>query len=229
MAIGKGITLINRIEKYKLMVAVRTDTPEKAYEAASACIRGGVRFVEITFTVPGADEVIKKLSKDKKAAIGAGTVLSIRDAKKALKAGAGYIVSPDVDEKVIKFTKKQGAVSIPGACTPTEIYKAHKAGGDIIKLFPFVQMGGLGFLKEIRGPLPFIKYMLAGGMNMDNIQKYLDARPSCFLVGSSIMKRELVAAEDWAGITAIAKKFVAKINEHIAKDSANSDLKIVRS
>ncbi|MEK7332380.1 MAG: bifunctional 2-keto-4-hydroxyglutarate aldolase/2-keto-3-deoxy-6-phosphogluconate aldolase, partial [Nitrospirota bacterium] len=96
MATDKGMILINRIEKYKLMVAVRTDTPEKAYEAASACIKGGVRFVEITFTVPEADEVIKKLSKDKRAAIGAGTILSIRDAKKALKAGAVYIVSPNV-------------------------------------------------------------------------------------------------------------------------------------
>ena len=215
MATDKGMILINRIEKYKLMVAVRTDTPEKAYEAASACIKGGVRFVEITFTVPEADEVIKKLSKDKRAAIGAGTILSIRDAKKALKAGAVYIVSPNVDEKIIKFTKKQGAVSIPGACTPTEIYNAHRAGGNIIKLFPFVQMGGLNFLKEVRGPLPFIKYMLAGGMNMDNIPEYLAARPLCILAGSSIIKRELVMAEDWAGITAIAKKFVEKINERV--------------
>ena len=213
MATDKGMTLIKRIEKYKLMVAVRTDTPEKAYEAASACIKGGVRFVEITFTVPEADEVIKKLSKDKRAAIGAGTVLSIRDAKKALKAGARYIVSPNFDEKVVRFTKKQGAVSIPGACTPTEIYNAHRAGGDIIKLFPFVQMGGLDFLKEIRGPLPFIRYMLAGGLNLDNIPKYLAVQPSCFLVGSSIMKRELVMAEDWAGITVIAKKFVEKIDQ----------------
>ena len=215
MATDKGMILINRIEKYKLMVAVRTDTPEKAYEAASACIKGGVMFVEITFTVPEADEVIKKLSKDKRAAIGAGTILSIRDAKKALKAGAVYIVSPTVDEKIIKFTKKQGAVSIPGACTPTEIYNAHRAGGNIIKLFPFVQMGGLNFLKEVRGPLSFIKYMLAGGMNMDNISEYLAARPACILAGSSIIKRELVMAEDWTGITAIAKKFVEKINEHV--------------
>jgi len=216
LSIDKGMTLISRIEKYKLMVAVRTDTPEKAYKSAEACIEGGVRFIEITFTVPEAEGVIKKLSKDKRVAIGAGTVLSIRDAKKALKAGAEYIVSPNVDEKVIKFTKKEGAVSIPGACTPSEIYNAHSAGGDIIKLFPFVQMGGLDFLKEIRGPLPFIKYMLAGGLNLDNIQKYLAVQPSCFLVSSSIMKRELVMAEDWAGITAIAKKFVEKINKHIA-------------
>ncbi|MBI5204088.1 MAG: bifunctional 4-hydroxy-2-oxoglutarate aldolase/2-dehydro-3-deoxy-phosphogluconate aldolase [Nitrospirae bacterium] len=213
MTTDKGMTLINRIEKYKLMVAVRTDTPEKAYEAARACIEGGVRFVEITFSVPEAEGVIKKLSKDKRASIGAGTILSIKDAKKALKAGARYIVSPNVDEKVIKFTKKQGAVAIPGACTPTEIYNAHRAGGDIIKLFPFVQIGGLDFLKEIRGPLPFIKYMLAGGLNLDNIPEYLAVRPSCVLVGSSIIKRELVMAEDWTGITAIAKKFVEKINE----------------
>jgi len=215
MTIDKGMVLIKDIEKCKLMVAVRTDTPEKAYKAARACIEGGARFVEITFTVPEADKVINKLSTDTKVIVGAGTVLNVHDAKKALKAGAEYIVSPHYDEKVIKFTKKEGVISIPGACTPTEIYNAYKAGGDIIKLFPFVQMGGLDFLKEIRGPLPFIRYMLAGGLNLDNIPKYLAARPSCFLVGSSIIKRELVAAEDWAGITAIAKKFVERISEYV--------------
>ncbi|MBI4690680.1 MAG: bifunctional 4-hydroxy-2-oxoglutarate aldolase/2-dehydro-3-deoxy-phosphogluconate aldolase [Nitrospirae bacterium] len=216
MTTDEETTLIGKIEEYKLMVAVRTDTPDKAYQAAEACIKGGIRFVEITFSVPDAEEVIKKLSKDKRVTVGAGTVLSIGDVKKALKAGAGYIVSPNCDEKVIKFTKKEGAVSIPGACTPTEIYNAYKAGGDIIKLFPFVQIGGLDFLKEIRGPLPFVRYLLSGGLNLDNIQKYLDARPSCILAGSSIIKRELVTAEDWHGITAIAKKFVEKISESLA-------------
>jgi 2-dehydro-3-deoxyphosphogluconate aldolase/(4S)-4-hydroxy-2-oxoglutarate aldolase len=124
--------LIDMIEQYQLMVAVRTDTPEKAYEAAEACIKEGVRLIEITFSVPEADEVIRKLCSNKMVAVGAGTVLSIPDAKKAIKAGASYIVSPNLDEKIIKFTKKEGALSIPGACTPSEIYRAYKAGGDII-------------------------------------------------------------------------------------------------
>src|SRR4030043_412299 len=211
------MNLIETIERYQLMVAVRTKTPEKAYQAAVACIKGGIRLVEITFSVPGAVEVIRELNQKTDACIGAGTILSISDLKKALKAGARYIVSPHLDEKIVKFTKKEGAVSIPGACTPTEIYRAYKAGGDIIKLFPFVEIGGLDFLKTIRGPMPFIKYMLSGGVTMDNISQYIAADASCILVGSSIITRELVMAEDWSSITELAGSFIQKINELSSK------------
>ncbi len=203
-------TLIAEIELHQLMSAVRTDTPEKALRAAEACIDGGFRFVEITFSVPGAEGVIEELSRRKNAVIGAGTVLSISEAKRALKAGAAYIVSPNADEGVIKFAKKEGVVSIPGACTPTEIYRAHMAGGDIIKLFPFVEIGGLDFLKAVRGPLPFIKYMLCGGVNFENFEKYLEARGSGIIIGSSVLRRELMAAEDWASIAGLAREFVLR-------------------
>ena len=207
--------LIDRIERCQLMVAVRTDTPENAYKAAEACIKGGVNLIEITFSVPEAEEVIKKLSSNNMVTVGAGTVLSIPDAKKALKAGAAYIVSPNFDEEIVKFTRKEGALSIPGACTPTEIYRAYKAGGDIIKLFPFVEIGGLGFLKVIRGPMPFVKYMLSGGVNLDNISEYLSAKASCILVGSAVIKHELVMAEDWPSITELSRRFIQKIDKEV--------------
>jgi 2-dehydro-3-deoxyphosphogluconate aldolase/(4S)-4-hydroxy-2-oxoglutarate aldolase len=207
------MTLIQEIEKHQLMVAVRTDSAEKAYNAADACARGGVRFVEITFSVPGAEEVIRKLSRDGKVTVGAGTVLSIEEAKKAMKAGAGYIVSPHLDEEVVKFTKKEGLVSIPGACTPREIYRAYRAGGDIIKLFPFVEIGGLDFLRVIRGPFPFIKYMLCGGVTLENISQYLGAGASGILIGSAIIKSHLVKAGDWDSIADLSKLFVRKADE----------------
>ena len=212
------MTIIETIEQHKLMVAVRTDTPEKAYKAALACINGGIRLIEITFNVPEAEEVIKKLCADNRALIGAGTVLSISDMKKALKAGASYIVSPHFDDEIVKFTKKQGAVSIPGACTPTEIYKAYGAGGDIIKLFPFVEIGGLDFLKAIRGPMPFVRFMLSGGVTLDNISEYLSVRASCILIGSSILKKELVMAEDWNSITELSGKFRERIESSFSPD-----------
>jgi 2-dehydro-3-deoxyphosphogluconate aldolase/(4S)-4-hydroxy-2-oxoglutarate aldolase len=146
------------------------------------------------------------------AMIGAGTVLNIADAKKAVTAGASYIVSPNLDEEIVRFTKKEGLIAIPGACTPTEIYRAYKAGGDIIKLFPFVEIGGLGFLNTIRGPFPFIKYMLCGGATMDNISEYLAADAAGILVGSAIIKRDLVSAEDWTSLTELSRMFVQKID-----------------
>jgi 2-dehydro-3-deoxyphosphogluconate aldolase / (4S)-4-hydroxy-2-oxoglutarate aldolase len=203
--------LIENLKKHQLMVAVRTETPEDAYNAARACIEGGIRFIEITFSVPDADEVIRRLGGDKRGHVGAGTILSIGDAKKALKAGASYLVSPNFDEDVVKFTKKEGAVSVPGACTPTEIYQAHKAGGDIIKLFPFVQIGGLGFLKAVRGPLPFVNYMLCGGADLENISQYLAAKAGGILVGTAIIRHDLVVAKNWKAISGLAKSFVEKV------------------
>lgn len=208
--------LLEKIERNQIMVAVRTDSPESAYNAALACIEGGVKCLEITFSVPGAETVIKRLSTDSRVAVGAGTVLTLTDAQKAIDAGASYIVSPNCDEEIIQFTKKAGLLSIPGACTPTEIYRAYRAGGDIVKIFPFVQMGGLGFLKELRGPLPFIRYMLAGGVNLDNISDYLKVRASCILVGSSIIRPELVQAGDWQGITGLARQLVQKAEDALA-------------
>lgn len=209
-------TLLDSIEEHKLMVAVRTDTPERAFKAAMACINGGVRLVEITFSVPEAEDVIRKLALETNASIGAGTVLNITDLKKALKAGAAYIVSPHFDEDIVKFTKKEGAVSIPGACTPTEIYGAHRTGGDIIKLFPFVEMGGLNFLKAIRGPLPFVRFMLSGGVSIENISEYLAAKPSCLLIGSSILKKELVLTEKWEVISESAAKFMQRVKSSVS-------------
>jgi 2-dehydro-3-deoxyphosphogluconate aldolase/(4S)-4-hydroxy-2-oxoglutarate aldolase len=205
------MTILETIEKYQFMVAVRTDTPEKAYNAALACIEGGIHLVEITFSVPGAEDVVRELRKDKRVLTGAGTVLSLSDLKKALKAGASYIVSPHLDEKIVKLTKKEGAVSIPGAATPTEIYRAYTAGGDIIKLFPFVEMGGLAFLKAVRAPMPFVRFMLSGGVNLNNVSEYLHAGASCTLIGSAILKKELLAVCDWPSITGLARKFAENI------------------
>jgi 2-dehydro-3-deoxyphosphogluconate aldolase/(4S)-4-hydroxy-2-oxoglutarate aldolase len=133
--------------------------------------------------------------------------------RKALRAGARYIVSPNFDEKVVALTKKEGAVSVPGACTPTEIYRAYKAGGDVIKLFPFVEIGGLDFLKAIRGPFPFINYMLCGGARLDNISGYLSARAAGILIGSAILRRDLLKASDWTSISGLAREFVLKAEE----------------
>jgi 2-dehydro-3-deoxyphosphogluconate aldolase / (4S)-4-hydroxy-2-oxoglutarate aldolase len=205
--------LIENLKQSQLMVAVRTGNPEDAYHAAAACVEGGIRFVEITFSVPGADEVVRRLCADARVTVGAGTVLSVDEARKALKAGAAYLVSPGFDEEVVRFAKKEGVVSIPGAATPTEIYRAHRAGGDIIKLFPFVELGGLGFLKAIRGPLPFVKYLLCGGATLENVAGYLEAGAAGVLIGSAILRRELVGARDWNAVAEQARSFVRKVEE----------------
>lgn len=205
------MSLIEEIERYKLMVAVRTSTPESAFRAAKACIDGGVKLLEITFSVPDADDVIRRLNKETSAHIGAGTILRIQEAKKAIKAGASYIVSPHFDERIVTFTKREGLISIPGACTPTEICSAHRAGGDVIKLFPFHEIGGIHFLKVIRGPLPFIRYMLCGGITVKNLSQYLAENPACILIGSAIIKKNYVLSENWKAITQETVQFVSSL------------------
>jgi 2-dehydro-3-deoxyphosphogluconate aldolase/(4S)-4-hydroxy-2-oxoglutarate aldolase len=204
-------SFVENLKQSQLMVAVRTGNPEDAYHAATACVEGGIRFVEITFSVPGADEVIRRLGADARVTVGAGTVLTVDDARKALKAGAAYLVSPGFDEEVVRFAKKEGVIAIPGAATPTEIYRAHRAGADIIKLFPFVELGGLGFLKAMRGPMPFIRYLLCGGATLENVSSYLAADAAGILIGTAIIKAALVAAKDWKGIAGEAGKFVQRV------------------
>jgi 2-dehydro-3-deoxyphosphogluconate aldolase/(4S)-4-hydroxy-2-oxoglutarate aldolase len=211
------MSLIDEIERYKLMVAVRTTTPDSAFRAAKACIDGGIKLLEITFSVPGADDVINTLNKETAAHIGAGTILSVQEAKKAIKAGASYIVSPHFDKRIVTFTKKEGLISIPGACTPTEIYLAYRAGGDIIKLFPFNEIGGINFLKVIRGPLPFIRYMLCGGITVKNVSKYLAESPACILIGSAIIKKDYVTSKNWKDITKESIKFVNAMEKFLHK------------
>lgn len=208
---------IQSLKRHQLMVAVRTASAEDAYHAAMACVEGGIRFIEITFSVPGADEVIGRMSGDERVVVGAGTVLTMDDARKALQAGASYLVSPAFNEEVVTFANKEGVVSIPGACTPTEIYRAYQAGGDIIKLFPFVEIGGLAFLKAIRGPLPFVPTMLCGGATLENISQYLAADAAAILIGAAIIRRELVAAKDWGSIAGLAESFVRKVEESRTK------------
>jgi 2-dehydro-3-deoxyphosphogluconate aldolase/(4S)-4-hydroxy-2-oxoglutarate aldolase len=170
--------------------------------------------------VPDADDVIKNLSVIENIILGAGTVLNMSEARNALTSGAKFIVSPHIDESIIKYTKSRGAVSIPGAATPTEILQAHEAGGDIIKLFPFVELGGLKFLRTIRGPLPFIKYMPSGGVNTDNFAEYLAAGVSGMIVGSAIIKRELVKAGNWDAIEELSRSFVRQLPSHNDTESS---------
>lgn len=218
----KDLGLVEELRRDALMIAVRTGDAESAYRAAAACVEAGVRFVEITFSVPGADEVIRRLRADTAAAVGAGTILGVEDARRALRAGAAYLVSPHLDEELVRFAGKEGVLSIPGASTPTEIHRAHRAGADIVKLFPFVQMGGLGFLAAIRGPLPFVRCLLAGGANLENLPDYLAADPAGILIGAAVIRRDLVAAGDWGAIGALAKRYVDAVAAFRARVPASA-------
>lgn len=172
----------------KIIAILRGIDPAYVVDIARALSVGGITTIEVTLNSPGAMSAIKSLvaAADGKWMVGAGTVLESADAATAIDAGAQFIISPIVIKETILMTKKMGAVSIPGAYTPTEIYTAYSIGGDIIKVFPGT--AGPAFIKEIRAPLPNIPLMPTGGINLDNIVDFQKAGAIAFGVGKGLVK-----------------------------------------
>ena len=205
---------IDHILQNKIVAIVRGIEPSDVIKIAHALLAGGVNTMEVTLNSSGALSVITQLTKEmkNKMLIGAGTVLNATMANEAIDAGACFIISPIVDEETIKATKKRGAVSIPGAYTPTEIYKAFSMGGEIIKVFP--ASSNVNYLKEVRAPLPQIPLMPTGGITLHNIQEFKKAGAVAFGIGGSLVDAKQIITEEYLQkITGTAKQFIQLVNE----------------
>ena len=201
------------ILEHKVVAIVRGADPKSLLRIARALHAGGVRMMEVTLNSPGALASIEEIAgaMDGQLLVGAGTVLDPETARAALLAGAKYIISPTLNKKTIRMTKRYGAVSIPGAYTATEILKAYEYGGDIIKVFP-AGAGGASYFKDIAGPLPFIPLMPTGGVSLDNIKGFRDAGAAAFGLGSALVDtRQAVTDEYLAQLTERARRFVAAV------------------
>ena len=205
---------IEHILQNKIVAIVRGIEPSDVIKIAHALLAGGVNTMEVTLNSSNALVVISLLSKEmeNKMLIGAGTVLNATMANEAIDAGACFIISPIVDEETIKATKKRGAVSIPGAYTPTEIYKAFSLGGEIIKVFP--ASSNVNYIKEIRAPLPQIPLMPTGGVSLENIREFQKAGAVAFGIGGSLVDAKQKITEEYLQkITDTARKFMLLVNE----------------
>lgn len=175
------------------VIAILRGIPEdKLIPLAEAITKGGVKNIEITLvhtneeTIKGSLEKINMLANSGlDIFVGAGTVLTAEQVHLAKDAGANYIISPDAKESVIKETKKLGLLSMPGALTPSEIAMAYDGGGDIIKVFPANAMGP-DYLKAVKAPLKHVPVAAVGGVNISNVQKYIDAGACCIGVGGAL-------------------------------------------
>jgi len=202
------------IEKEKIIVIVRGVASDKLLPLAEAMFEGGIRMLEITFSADGkvSDEEtaanIALLSRhfEGRMLIGAGTVLTKKQVKLTKKAGGKFIISPDADRAVIKYTKKLGLISMPGAVTPSEIKLCHNAGADYVKIFPAVNLGP-DYIKAVKAPLSHIKYLAVGGINPDNMKDYLKAGVCGFGIGGNIVSKDMIERGDFGGIQALAKKY----------------------
>ncbi len=170
----KKFEILNDIKNMGLLAVIRGDNLEDAVNKAIACAKGGIRGIEVTYTVPSASEVIKELDKIKEKynlLIGAGTVLDSETARIAILAGAKYIVSPTFDLDSAKLCNRYQIPYMAGCMTISEIIHAMEAGCDIIKLFPGSVLGP-NYVKSIKNPLPQVNILPTGGVNLNNLEEW---------------------------------------------------------
>lgn len=144
--------------------------------------------------------------------VGAGTVIDEKYVVAAKKAGAKFLLSPDVNTDIIKMTKQMGMISIPGAFTPTEVMTAYRAGADIVKMFPITK-DDIGYLVNITRPLSHVPFLCTGGVNPDTIGDFFKAGACAVGTGASILKPELIANRDFEGITALTRLHAERMNQ----------------
>lgn len=197
------------IEKCVVAV-VRADTGgEELVRVVEAVAAGGVHCIEVTMTTPGALECIRLATERLSGAdvlLGVGSVLDAETCRLAILAGAEYVVSPTLSKDVIRMARRYSKCVIAGAYTPTEILTAWEEGADLVKVFP-ASVGGPGYIKAIKGPLPQIPLVPTGGVELDNVGAFLAAGASALAVGGNLVSKALVAAGDLEGITRNAKAF----------------------
>ncbi|HEY7159951.1 MAG TPA: bifunctional 4-hydroxy-2-oxoglutarate aldolase/2-dehydro-3-deoxy-phosphogluconate aldolase [Acidobacteriota bacterium] len=199
---------VNFVSQEKASAIIRTSNQKTAASAMEAAIRGGFRIIEFTLTTPGALELISDFSKRDGIVVGAGTVLTVEDARKSVDAGASFLVSPVCDEVVIKEATKLDVASMPGCSTPTEMLAAHRAGAQLQKLFP-APAGGPAFVSSVLAPLPFLKIVPTNGIDENNVADYF--RAGVFAVGfvKALFDPDDLRNERYDKIEQIAKKLKA--------------------
>lgn len=204
----KKFEVLSEISRVGVVAVVRAKDADDAIRVSKACLAGGITSIEITFTTPNALKVIETLNQElgDKMLIGAGTVLDSETARASILAGAKYIVSPGFDLETAKLCNRYQIPYMAGCMTITEMITAMEAGTDIIKLFPGSAFGS-DFIKAVKGPLPQVEIMPTGGVNIDNVDKWIQNGCVAVGVGSALTKG---SDED---IAATAAAYVAKIKE----------------
>ncbi len=221
--------VLDSFTKHRCSAILRTADSSAVRPALDAAVRGGFHIVEVTMTTPGCLENIEQL-RDQAArqkldlVVGAGTVLTVEDAKQALNAGAQFLVSPVTDPQIITFCRQHDLVSIPGTFTPTEMMTAHKAGADLVKLFPGPS-NGPAFLQALRGPLPFLRVLPTSGVTEDNCLQWLQAGAFSLGFVATLFEPDDMLAHRFDIIEQRARRLTTKVGGFQLKANSRPDLK----
>lgn len=220
--------VLDSFTKHRCSAILRTTDASAVRPALDAAIRGGFRIVEVTMTTPGCLQNIENLRDQATRQIhdvivGAGTVLTVEDAKQAMNAGAQFLVSPVTDPQIITFCRQHDLVSVPGTFTPTEMMTAHTAGADMVKLFPGPSIGP-GFIRALRGPLPFLRVLPTSGVTEENCLEWLYAGAFSLGFVGSLFEPEDMLAHRFDVIESRAHRLTTKVGQFEVKESGKSSL-----
>ncbi|MDQ2832983.1 MAG: bifunctional 4-hydroxy-2-oxoglutarate aldolase/2-dehydro-3-deoxy-phosphogluconate aldolase [Acidobacteriota bacterium] len=206
--------VLTALQEIGLVPVLRAESVEQAMVLAGAIAAGGVTVLEITMTVPGAMQVMRKLAEQRPdILIGAGTVLDAETARMCILEGAQFVVSPALNLQTIEMCHRYSIAVLPGALTPTEVVNAWQAGADVVKIFPASALGGAKYLTALRGPLPQVKMIPTGGVSLATAKDFLEAGAFALGVGSDLVDVKAVAAGKPEMITESAKKYLAIVRE----------------
>jgi 2-dehydro-3-deoxyphosphogluconate aldolase/(4S)-4-hydroxy-2-oxoglutarate aldolase len=193
---------------------IRAQSGEQLVDVAKALYEGGIDVIEVTFTVPGVLDIISAVKRElgDRILLGAGTVLDTETARAAILAGAEFIVTPTVNPDVIRLCNRYSKVIMPGGFTPTEILTAWEAGADIVKVFP-ADVGGPSFLKAVHGPMPHIRLLPTGGVDLETLPAFVKAGACAVGLGSALVEKQAVESGDMNRIRSLAEQYVALVKQ----------------
>lgn len=204
--------ITTKLTEYKVIPVVTIKDPSKAVALAKALVDGGLPTAEVTFRTAGAAESIKAMTEAyPEMLVGAGTVLTVKQADEAIDAGAKFLVAPGFNREVVEHSLKRGVPMIPGVCTPTEIEAAMSIGLTTLKFFPAEAAGGVKMIKAVSAPYGMIKIMPTGGISPENIGSYLACKSVICCGGSWLTPSDLIENGDFEKITKIVKEAVALV------------------
>ena len=202
--------LLSTIENLGIVPVIVLKDAAKAEPLAKALLDGGIPCIEVTFRTSAAEESIRRISKAyPQMMCGAGTVLSIDQAQRAIDAGASFIVSPGLDEKLVRWCQEHSVPVFPGVCTASEVQAAVGLGLNVLKFFPAESSGGVKMIKDLCGPFPNVRFMTTGGISMANLAEYATSPYVVAVGGSWMAKGDVIEKEDWNKITSLCKEAVS--------------------
>jgi 2-dehydro-3-deoxyphosphogluconate aldolase/(4S)-4-hydroxy-2-oxoglutarate aldolase len=208
-------SVVSLLREVGIIPVIRAESEEAAVAVVEALKQAGLRVAEVTMTVPNAIGAISSVAKRfaGEVLVGAGTVTDAETVRRAVDAGADFIVTPCLVPEVIDAARRADVAVLPGALTPTEVFEAFRLGGDMVKVFPAQSVGGAGYLRALRGPFPDIPLVPTGGVTLDNMREMFDAGAAAVGVGTELIPKDALARRDYAAIGALATQFLIAVRQ----------------